>query len=54
MPPSFGYGAPPGPEPVEFSFEDALLNTWLDDSSVYLQLDADVVTPPEAPPPDQS
>ena len=22
MPPSFGYGAPPGPDPVEFTFED--------------------------------
>jgi hypothetical protein len=58
MPPSFGYGAPPGPEPVEFSFDDALLNTWVEDSvedsSVYLQLDADVVIPLEAPPPDQS
>jgi hypothetical protein len=53
MPPSFGYGAPPGPDPVEFTFEDVLLNTWTDDSSDYLQLDGDDVTPREAPPPDQ-
>lgn len=39
MPPSSRYSAPPGPEPVEFSFEDALLNTWVDESAVYLRLD---------------
>lgn len=54
MAPSVGNGAPPGPEPVEFSFDDALMNTWVDDSVVYLQLDAEDITPREAPPPDQS
>jgi len=53
MPPSFGYGAPPGPDPVEFTFEDAVLNTWVDDASDYLQLD-DEITLSEAPPQDQS
>jgi hypothetical protein len=53
MPPSFGYGAPPGPDPVEFTFEDVLLNTWIDDSGDYLQLEADNLNPLEAPPPDQ-
>jgi hypothetical protein len=53
MPPSFGYGAPPGPEPVEFTFEDALLNTWVDDSGDYLKLDSEEVIQREAPPPDQ-
>jgi hypothetical protein len=53
MPPSFGYGAPPGPDPVEFTFEDVVLNTWTDDSGDYLQLDAGDITPREEPPPDQ-
>jgi hypothetical protein len=53
MPPSFGYGAPPGPDPIEFTFEDVVLNTWADDSSDYLQLDADDVSPREAPQQDQ-
>ena len=39
MPPSSRYVAPPGPEPVEFSFEDALLNTWIDEGALYLRLD---------------
>lgn len=41
MPPSIEYRTTPGSEPVEFSIEDALLNTWVDDSSVYLKLDTD-------------
>jgi hypothetical protein len=53
MPPSFGYGAPPGPDPVEFTFEDVVLNTWADDSGDYLQLDAEDVTLREVPPSDQ-
>lgn len=40
MPPS-DYNTPPGREPVEFSIEDALLNTWVDESAVYLRLDTD-------------
>jgi hypothetical protein len=54
MPPSFGYDAPPGPEPVEFTVEDALLNTWIDDPSDYLQLDAEDISPLEALRPDQA
>jgi hypothetical protein len=54
MPLSFGPGAPPGPDPVEFSFDEVLLNTWVDDSSVYLQLEADDIAPLEPPPSDQS
>lgn len=41
MPPSIDYKTPPGSEPVEFSIEDALLNTWVDESSVYLRLDTE-------------
>lgn len=54
MPPSFGYDAPPGPEPAEFTVEDALLNTWIDDPGDYLQLDREDVTPLEALQPDQA
>jgi hypothetical protein len=53
MPPSFGYGAPPGPDPVEFTLEDVLLNTWADEAGDYLRLDAEEISPREAPPPDQ-
>lgn len=49
MPPT-----PPGPDPVDFSFDEVLLNTWVDDSSVYLQLDADDISPVEVPPTEQS
>lgn len=31
--------AQPAREPVEFSVEDAILNTWVEDTSPYLQLD---------------
>jgi len=55
MPPRFEYGDFMNPEPVEFSLEDARLNTWVvDDSSVYLQLEVDRLTPPEEPAPDRS
>ncbi len=40
MPPS-DYNTPPGREPVELSIEDALLNTWVVESSVYLGLETD-------------
>ena len=53
MPPTPGYFLAAGFEPVEFSFEDALLNTWVDDNSVYLRLDEET-NPAEAPPQDQS
>jgi hypothetical protein len=53
MAPSPAYSAPRGSEPVEFSYEDALLNTWVDEGSVYLQLDEEP-TQHEAPQQDQS
>jgi hypothetical protein len=53
MPPTPGYNAAAGSEPVEFSVEDAMLNTWVDDTSVYLKLDDDAI-PHEGPPQDQS
>jgi hypothetical protein len=53
MPPSPGYNPVAGPEPVEFSVEDAMLNTWVDDSSVYLNLDDETI-PREGPQLDQS
>jgi hypothetical protein len=54
MPPSFGYGAPPGPDPVEFTSDDVMLNTWTDEASDYLQLDRDEISQHEAPLPDQA
>ncbi len=54
MPASKGFSAPSVPDPVEFSVEDAMRNTWVEDTSVYLRLDADEVVPLEAPPPDQA
>lgn len=54
MPPSFGYGAPPGPDPVEFTFEDVLQNSWGDESGDYLQLEAEELSPHEALAPDQA
>lgn len=41
MPPSLDYTTPPGSDPVEFSIEDALLNTWVDETSIYLKLDTE-------------
>jgi len=38
------------PEPVEFSVEDALLNTWEDEGGEYLRLDP-TQRPPAEPPP---
>jgi hypothetical protein len=37
---------PVPPEPVEFSVEDAILNTWVEESGDYLRLD------PADPPPE--
>lgn len=31
--------APPVNEPVEFSVEDAILNTWVEDTGFYLRLE---------------
>ena len=46
---------PPVPEPVEFSVEDALLNTWEDEDGDYLRLDPIQLPPTEPPPsPDHS
>jgi hypothetical protein len=41
MPPAIDYTISPGTEPVEFSIEDALLNTWVDENTVYLRLETD-------------
>lgn len=52
MPPS---PTTPVPEPVEFSIEDALLNTWEDEGGDYLRLDTSqrpAIEPPS--PPDRS
>jgi hypothetical protein len=53
MPLSFGYGADASPDPVEFTVEDALLNTWVDEGD-YLQLEGDDLTTREGPLQDQS
>jgi len=39
---------------VELSAEDAVFDTWLEDTGNYLRLDSDDLTPPEAPRPDQA
>ncbi|MGH9346164.1 MAG: hypothetical protein ACRD26_02750 [Vicinamibacterales bacterium] len=52
MPPSIGYSLPA--DPVEFSVEDAMLNTWVEDTSVYLRLDSSDVAPSDEHPPDQA
>ncbi len=44
---------PPVPEPVEFSIEDVLLNTWEDDGGDYLRLDIIGRPPVEPPPPSE-
>ena len=42
---------PAPPEPVEFSIEDAILNTWVEESGEYLQLETSDQQPPEPPDP---
>ena len=42
----------PTPDPVEFSVEDAMLNTWVEDTGDYLQIDAPALAPPVEPPDD--
>jgi len=54
MPPSHVMSVQAQPEPVELSLEDAMLNTWLEDTSDYLRLDALDVIRLEAPLPDQA
>ncbi len=48
----------PIPEPVELSLEDLVLDTWLEDTGEYLQIDGPELTPHpavDAPPsPDRS
>ena len=43
----------PPTEPAEFSIEDAMLNTWEEDSGDYLRLDPETV-PAEPPPAEPS
>jgi hypothetical protein len=38
------------PEPVEFSVEDAVLNTWVEDTGLYLRLDPHEPPPVQRPP----
>lgn len=40
MPPMTPLSTAPLQDPIEFSVEDAMLNTWVEDTSVYLRLDA--------------
>jgi hypothetical protein len=47
-----GTSATPANEPVEFSVEDAMLNTWLEDNGQYLRLDPTERDAAEAPPSD--
>jgi hypothetical protein len=54
MPPAIDMTRMQSADPVEFSVEDAMLNTWVEDSSVYLRLDIGDVNPSEEPQPDQS
>jgi hypothetical protein len=54
MPPSSSTTTTSVPEPVEFSVEDAMLETWVEDTSVYLRLDPPELTPLDTPLPDQS
>ena len=54
MPPTAHVTGMQSAEPVEFSVEDAMLNTWIEDSGVYLRLDIGDVIPSEEPQPDQS
>jgi hypothetical protein len=50
MPPSH---TPPAPEPVEFSFEDAMVAMWPEEPGDYLRLDAPDPWPFDAPPDEQ-
>jgi hypothetical protein len=48
---------PPIPEPVELSLEDLVLDTWLEDTGEYLQIDAPEIAPLapiDTPPSDRS
>lgn len=48
VPPRIENGVPRRTPALEFSLEDAILNSWVEDTSVYLRLDADVVIPTPA------
>lgn len=39
MPSTLTLNTAPVPEPVEFSVEDAVMNTWIEDTGLYLRLD---------------
>ena len=54
MPLEIGLNSPPPAEPIEFSMEDAVLNTWVEDSGNYLRLDPEELRLPEESPLDQS
>jgi hypothetical protein len=53
MPPQIGLNTRALTDPVEFSMEDAVLNTWVEDTGNYLRLDPDELAPPEEPVSDQ-
>jgi hypothetical protein len=42
------------PDANEFSIEEAMIDTWVEDTSVYLRLESNEITPLEALPPDQA
>jgi hypothetical protein len=46
MPLEIGPNPHPPAEPIEFSMEDAILNTWVEDSGNYLRLDPEELTLP--------
>lgn len=54
MPPPIGSNTQAPTEPIEFSMEDAVLNTWVEDSGNYLRLDLEELTLPERPLSDQT
>jgi hypothetical protein len=40
MPPRIRSTKPISADPAEFSFEDVIMNSWVEDTDVYLRLDA--------------
>jgi hypothetical protein len=50
MSPSVPLNGPSVFDPVEFSIEDAVLNSWVEDAGIYLQLD--ISEPPPGDPND--
>jgi hypothetical protein len=53
VPPSSTFSAQLLPDVTELSLEDAMLDTWVEDTGVYLRLDSTEINPLEVPPPDQ-